>query len=127
MAASVALTSVQFNLASDLSQFQLFPLMSALRVSTMPSGEVRTYANGRRRLVRRVGVPRSIVVTLPECSRAQIAWLENNAGQLMLARDHVGRKIWGVYMTAPVDENPYNTSGLVTLTFDEVTHSEVIP
>jgi len=127
MAASITLTSVQLNLASDLSQYRLFPSMSALRVTTAPSGEVRAYANGRRRLIRKVGVPRSLVLTLPNCSRDQISWLETNAGQLMLIRDHTGRKIWGVYMAAPVDENPYNADGLVTLTLNEVTHSEVIP
>ena len=127
MAATATLTTVWLNLASDPTQYRSFPGMSSLRVTTSPLGGVRIYANGRTRIVLRAGVPRTLVLTLPECSRDQISWLETNAGQLMLVRDHAGRKIWAAYFQMPVDENRYNTSGLVTLTLDEVTHSEVIP
>ena len=54
--ASVTLSTVWINLASTLSNYQSFPLMSALEVDTNQPGEVRTYAGGRLRLVTTAGV-----------------------------------------------------------------------
>jgi hypothetical protein len=124
--ASVTLKTVWLNLASDLTQSQSFPQLSALNIATTQPGEVRTYANGRLRLVTRAGLARAISLTLPECDRDQIAWLENNVGKLMLVRDDRGRKIWATYFTMPVDENRYNMDGNITLALNEVTHSDVV-
>lgn len=126
--ASVTLTSLWLNLASDLSQFRSFPLMAGLRIATEQPGEVRQYASGRRRLVRKAPTAaRAVTLVLPQCDRDQIAWLEGNAGQLVLARDDRGRKVWGTYFTVSVDEAQGDpTAGDVVIALAEVTHSEVV-
>ena len=124
--ASVTLSTVWINLASTLSNYQSFPLMSALEVDTNQPGEVRTYAGGRLRLVTTAGVARTATLTLPECSRDQINWLQSVVGQTVLVRDDRGRKIWGTFLSPKVSENQYNTTGDVTLTINEITYVEAV-
>ena len=123
---SVTLSTVWINLASTLSNYQSFPLMSALEVDTNQPGEVRTYAGGRLRLVTTAGVARTATLTLPECSRDQINWLQSVVGQTVLVRDDRGRKIWGTFLSPKVSENQYNTTGDVTLTINEITYVEAV-
>jgi len=122
----IVLSTVWINLASNPSSFQSFPLMSALEVDTMQPGQIRTYAGGRLRLVTTAGVARSATITLPECSRAQINWLQSNAGNIVLVRDDRGRKIWGAFLNPKVVENQYNTNADVTLVINEITYSEAV-
>ena len=124
--ASVTLSTVWINLASTLSNYQSFPLMSALEVDTNQPGEVRTYAGGRLRLVTTAGVARTATLTLPECSRDQINWLQSVVGQTVLVRDDRGRKIWVTFLSPKVSENQYNTTGDVTLTINEITYVEAV-
>ena len=124
--ASITLTTVWINLASTLSNYQNFPLLSTLDVETDQPGEVRTYAGGRLRLVTNAGIARTATVTLPECSRDQINWLQTYVGQVMLFRDDRGRKIWGAYLKPKVSENQHNTGGDVTLIINEITYSEAV-
>jgi hypothetical protein len=127
LSASVTLKTVWINLATDLSQYQNFSSMSALKVQSDQPGEVRRYAGGRLRIVRRAGIlVRSISCTLPACSRAQIAWLESNVGQILCFRDDRGRKIWATYLSMPVDENQFNNEGNITLSLSEVTFTDVV-
>lgn len=127
MASSITLTTVWMNLASNLSQYQNFPAMSILKPSIVQPGEVRTYANGRLRLITRAGLARSYSLTLIACSRAQITWLENNVGQLFCVRDDRGRKIYATFFDVPVlEESTDPTLGDVTLALSEVTHSEIV-
>ena len=123
---SVTLSTVWINLASTLSNYQSFPLMSALEVDTNQPGEVRTYAGGRLRLVTTAGVARTATLTLPECSRDQINWLQSVVGLTVLVRDDRGRKIWGTFLSPKVSENQYNTTGDVTLTIIEITYVEAV-
>lgn len=123
--ATLQLDCVFLNLASDLSDFQSFPLMSSLKISTSQPGEVRTMANGRRRLVRTAGKPRTAIVDLSHCTRTQVDWLEQHVGDLVCVRDDRGRKFYGVYLSVDVDETPTNTDdGGTSLSLTEVTHSE---
>jgi hypothetical protein len=126
MSAVTTLKTVWINLASDTTQFQSFSLMSSLQVTTEQPGEVRQYAGGRLRIVRKAGLRRAISCSLPECSRDQIAFLEANVGQVMCFRDDRGRKIWATYLVAPVSENAFNINGNVTLALNEVTHTDVV-
>ena len=124
--ASVTLSTVWINLASTLSNYQAFPLMSALQVDTNQPGEVRTYAGGRLRLVTTAGVARTATVTLLECSRDQINWLQSVVGQTVLVRDDRGRKIWGTFLQPKVAENQYAQTGDVTLVINEITYVEAV-
>ena len=100
--------------------------MSALDVETIQPGEVRTYAGGRLRLVTTAGVARTATVTLPECSRDQINWLQTYVGNTVLIRDDRGRKIWGTYLKPRVSENQHNGSGDVSLVINEITYTEAV-
>lgn len=125
MAASIALATVQLNLASNLSQYRSFPLLSELKVTPSIQGGVKRYAS-RTRIVTQGAVTNQIDLVLPQCDRDQIQWLTDHIGQLMLVRDDRGRKIWAAYFASPIDENGGDVTGNVTLRLDEVTYSEVI-
>ena len=123
---SVTLATVWINLAANASNYQTFPLMSLLDVETVQPGSVRDYAGGRFRLVTIAGVARKATITLPECPRDQINWLQSNVGNVVLVRDDRGRKIWGAYLNPKVNENQHNGNGDVMLVIDEITYSEVV-
>jgi len=124
--AIVALATLWLNDASALSDSQSFPYMSKMAAVPQTPGEVRPYANGRYRAINRAGVQSRHNVTLPACSRMQIAWIEAKAGQLLCIRDDRGRKYYGVYYNPTIDEHPYDTNADVTLSLIEVTHSEAV-
>lgn len=127
MPAEVALTTVWLNLASDLSDYQTFPSMSSLNVTTKRPGEARVNANGRTRLIRKPANMQTFSLSLPSCTRAQINWLELNAGKLMLVRDDRGRKVWCVYFEPSVEETSGDIDqGDVTLSLVEITYSEAV-
>ena len=100
--------------------------MSGLEVDTNQPGEVRTYAGGRLRLVTTAGVARTATLTLPECSRDQINWLQTYVGQTVLVRDDRGRKIWGTFLQPKVNENQYAQTGDVTVVINEITYTEAV-
>lgn len=127
MAAEVALTTVWLNLASEPSISQSFPAMSKLEVNTKRPGEARLNANGRTRLIRKPAKARTFALSLPNCTRAQIDWLELYAGELVIVRDDRKRKIPCVYFDVPIDEEPGDAdSGDVTLALTEITYSEAV-
>jgi|GEM_PF-1750122 len=124
--AVVTLPTVLISNANNPASCQTFPLMSGLEVDTIQPGEVRRYATGRLREITTGPVARQISLTLPECTRDQINWLQSNAGQVVLVRDDRGRKMWGAYFDVKVVENQYNTNGDVSLVVNEVTFTEGI-
>jgi hypothetical protein len=125
--AAVQLRSLWLNLAADPAVAMSFPYMSTLTWTKEQPGEVRRYANGRTRIIRRKGKPRSAEATLSGCSREQIAWLEEHVGALVCVRDDRGRKMYATYLTAPVTEAQHRRDrGDVTLAFAEVSHSEAV-
>lgn len=125
--ATITLDTVWINLASDPSQYRSFPLMSSLRVVKDQPGSVSNYASGRRRLVLKSGGGFTVSLTLPQLDRDQITWLEAHIGELMLVRDDRGRKIWGTYLSLPVDESQGDSGhGDASISFSEITYSEVV-
>ena len=125
--ATVDLTSVWMNLVSVPSDGMQFPMMSKLLVMPERIGEAREYANGRVRLIRKATRKNTFQVVLPECTRTQIQWLEKNIGELMFIRDDRGRRVWGVYFKASIDEHPEDIDlADVDITFNEITHTEAI-
>lgn len=125
--ATVDLRTLWLNLASDPSQAASFPYMSALTWTKEQPGEVRRYANGRLRVVRRAGKPKSADVALPGCDRAQVDWLEEHVGRVVCVRDDRGRKVFGVYLAVAVTELSLPRGRAdVSLSLAEVTYSEVV-
>jgi hypothetical protein len=125
--ATVQLRTLWLNLASDPSQAMSFPYMSALTWSKEQPGEVRRYANGRTRIIRRAGQTRTAEVTLTGCNREQIDWLEEHVGDLVCVRDDRGRKVFGAYLIVPVAEAQHRRDrGDVSLSLAEVSFSEAV-
>lgn len=126
---TVDLTSVWFNVADDLSDSQAFHRpVEGISANTTALVDVRQLI-GRRRLVKTgSGDPvESWSVSLPRCTRAQVAWLTARVGVLMCVRDHVGTKFYGIYRDTPREvSSQYRDWISVKLTIDDVTHSEAV-
>jgi hypothetical protein len=123
--ASLRLQSLVLSDAVDLADSMTFPLMTALSVPTAVRGEIRTYAGGRERSVSRRGRRRRVVAALPNCTRAQVAWLEDHLDRLVLARDDRGHKLFGKYFDLEPAEHRYNIEADVqVISIGEITFSE---
>lgn len=122
--ASIKLRTLWLNSAADPSDRMAFPLMSSLEVDLEVGVRDETMANGRIIAVRRKGRRRPISATLPNCTREQIAWLEAHVGELVMARDDRGRKVWGFYRNMPTKEHSYNDEGSLAIALSEVTVQE---
>ena len=64
--------------------------------SVTVGGEVRQYG-GRRRLIRTKSLVSQIPLPLTKVTEAQLEWLENHAGELLLLRTSAWRR-WGSYL-----------------------------
>lgn len=124
--ATVTLSTVWLNLASDPTVYLSLPTMASLTIATGQDGEVRRLANGRLRLVKRAGQARSASVDIEGATRTEVDWLEDHVGDLVCVRDDRGRKFFGVYMGVDADEIRGNDYANVSLALTEVTHSEVV-
>lgn len=122
--ASLHLPTLVLTDVVDLADSMAFPLMTALSFPTAARGEIRTYAGGRQRSVSRQGRLRRAVATLPNCTRAQIAWLEDHLDRLVLARDDRGHKLFGKYFDLDPAEHRYNIEADAQITIGEITFSE---
>lgn len=89
-------------------------------------GEVTTFAGGRERSISQVGRKFQFAVKLRKITRAQLATLDDWAGQLVQVRDHRGLKVFGVYRELSITEwtNPLYVD--VSLQVQEVTFNEVV-
>lgn len=123
--ASISLDTVLLGPVADLtSQVRLD--VASLRERDGKSGEVRTYANGRRRAVARAGRLRTVVLQAEVLrNRVLLDALRDWEGQTVLLRDPRGRKVYGVFYDLEIDENITTDLAIVSLTLTETTVSEV--
>ena len=85
-------------------------------------GEVRTMANGRRRIITNAQRSQTLPITLVDVTDSQLEWLESFAGRLVMYRDPKGRLLFCTFFTLGVEEyRDFNYE--VTLTLQEVTYS----
>lgn len=124
--ASITLSELWLHNGADLADYVTSQGFASQSSDRSARGEVRTYAGGRQRIIRRAGTPDRITVTLPSVSRAVVTWLEDHAGQLCLLRDPRGRKIWGTFWTVSVSEKAGSALPDVSLELQSVTHSEAV-
>lgn len=125
--ATVTLTALWLNLATNTADYQAFQNPVALVVKTTKDGSVRKLANGRLRAVLGTAKPRVFETQLELCTRTQIDWLEAHVGDLVCVRDDRGRKVYGTYFEVPVTENVFRSDyGDVALVITETTHSEAV-
>jgi hypothetical protein len=89
-------------------------------------GEVRTYANGRQRLVTTAGRRQTLAVTFRLVDAATLAKLDSWAGRVLLLRDPWGRKMYGTYLGLSVTDYAARAGHDVQLTFQQVSFSEAV-
>lgn len=122
--ASVVLDRVWVHLASDLNSHVTF-FSADWSDNRSARGEVRTYANGRRRVIRRAGTSRQIGFTAKVLTRVQVDTLVSWAGRVVLVRDTKGRKVYCTFFTVDVGDF-VDGSHEVTVAATEVTFSEAV-
>ncbi len=122
--ASVSLDTVWLSSASDLTDNLATDSLATLTLAPVTQGTVRLYANGRTRAIAQAGKSQHASVQILACSRADIAWIEAHAGVLVLVRDPLGRKFYGIYYAPTIIERPVELTADVALDLTEVTHSE---
>ena len=87
---------------------------------------MRSYGNGRRRMISRAGTNRTVELTLGLCDRATVQRIERWVGKLLCFRDPTGRKMYGVFWAPTINERDDTDAAEITLTAEEVTHSEQV-
>jgi hypothetical protein len=101
--ATLVLTRLWLNLLADGTALAAYSQPGRAR-STSRTGEVRTYAGGRRRSFTTEGVTTGYTTTLVDLTLAQVQTLESWIGQVVQVRDHRGQRHYGVYYTVAVTE-----------------------
>lgn len=124
--ALVSLDAVVLAPVDDLSS-QVALEVTSLQERAAKSGEVRTYAGGRRRSVTKAGSQRSVTMGLEVIrDRPLLDRLASWQGQVLLLRDPRGRKVYGVYYDVDISENVTADFAQVTLTLQEITYPEYV-
>lgn len=121
--ASITLDTVYLAALPDLSVMLLLDVPE-VDDNEEGFGDVRTYANGRRRSINRVGNSRTIALAPDWLTRSEVALLRSWRGKVVLFRDPTGRKVYGVFHA--LKSSPYilNDMERVSFTLAEVTVSE---
>lgn len=119
--ASLTLDTLWLHDHADLSDFRVFPFMSALSRTPQVQGSRRKYGTGRLRSYAQAGVTRDWSVALVAQTQSDMDWLEAHLNRTLLARDDRGHRIFAVYYEIPIMEHAYNKEGDLTLNLLEVT------
>lgn len=118
--ASVELFKTWVHDGSDLdNSVQLYS--SGRSDNDSQGGEVRTYANGRRRLITTPAVGESIPVTFPWITRTELVWLQARKGQIVLYRDAWGRSLYAAYLSLSISDFTDRSGYAVSTTFESIT------
>lgn len=123
--ATVTLDRLWLHTASDLSTYRRF-FTSGRSDDRSITGDVRTYANGRLRIVSRVGAKQQLGVTLEQVTDADLVTLESWRGVLLYLRDHRGRTLFGTYFSMKVDDYLDRSGYAVSVTFQQVTSTVAV-
>lgn len=128
---SLDLSAIYVNAAAEPADFIAVEYAGEkIAPTTRADVEARLLA-GRVRLIRKgtgaVAALESLSVTFERCTAEQVEWLRDHVGTLVCVRDHVGGKFFAVYTEVPREvATAYRDRFMVSLTFDEITHSESV-
>lgn len=129
--AEVTLDHVYFHLASDLSDYCSAVTDGEASSPSVP-GQVTEYAGGRLAGMSRDAEFEPVTFTLNLLNRSAYWWLKDHKGQLVMVRDEVGEKVYGIYWEVNRAEHPgaIDDEGRaavdVSLTVNPVTFSEEV-
>lgn len=124
--AGVAFRTVWLNLAADLSQSIAIPFVTQITPQPKTPADFRVYGNGRSRLATAGYTLRQQSVAAVALTPAQVALLLSWTTQTVLYRDDWGTKFFGAYLDPSITRHSYDVNADVSLTVNEVSHSEVI-
>lgn len=124
--AAVTLTAVYLSSALDLSKVVTLHPTKLKDTPRVNRGDQRVMANGRVRSVTGVGTLRSIELTDPLVTPANVAQLVAWAGTLLLFRDPFGRKEWVTFYETPQEQLASPNLSSVDLTLVNITYSEAV-
>lgn len=120
--AVVTLTKLWLHEAADLSEYRSW-YSTDRRDGRDQAGEVREYANGRRRLVTTPAKAQKLGVTVRLVTDDDLVWLDDHAGTLLMLRDHRGRVVFGSYFTLDIVDYDDQSGYDVSFAFESVTYS----
>lgn len=121
--ATVTLTEVWIHDAAEPSNYVTSDGFGTGGPTDAARGEVRTYAQGRRRVIRRAGRSRTYDRTFPAVSDAWLEWMGDHIGSTVMVRDPKGRLFFGVFWSLDVTDLPGGAPPDVTVEFEDVTYS----
>lgn len=118
--ASVTLDRLWLHQADDLDTYLRFFTSDRGDERAVP-GEVRVYAQGRRRIITRTGSAQTLTATLRQVTSAELDTLEDWRGDLLMLRDHRGRLVFGTFFDMAVTDYTDRSGYDVAITFQQVT------
>lgn len=121
--AAVELDRLWINDATDPSQYLAFRY-GTLDDTPAVAVEVRAYAGGVRRAIRRPGRSRVVQATIFRVGTVEREWLIARLGRTVCLRDARGRKMFGVYGEVPQSDVPGVGYAHATLTVTETSWVE---
>lgn len=122
--ATVLLRNLWINRTDDPSQY--VELEGTISETQAVEGEIRTMANGRRRVVRKAGGSRGFSVSANRVDVDTVNLLASWAGEVLTYRDPQGRKVHGVFFSTSLQPWNGHQVGSLTFQFDQITHSEAV-
>ncbi len=123
--AAIRLDRAHLNAVADLNDGVSFAT-SGRSFDVAQAGEVRVYAGGRKRVVTRPLKTRTFGLTAVRVPGATLSWLNDHAGQLLLFRDHRGRRYFVTYFGLGIEDVKIAPLFNVTLQLQEITHQEAV-
>jgi len=112
---------------SDLSGVLLICQSDESHTESSPVA-VRTYANGRRRVISTPGGMESVSLSFGKLSRADYAALTALKGTPVLFRDQRQRRVFGVFASITGNEVANRPDWVfdVSVTIEEISYSEIV-
>jgi hypothetical protein len=123
--AQVNLLDLFIHRLDDLTDFVQVDVFGAMSAPEQTRGEVRTYAGGVRRIVKRKGRHKPVNVSFP-ATRDVIEKLEEWVGEPVMLRDPPGRLVFGVFFEVGQEEIDGGDWVNVSLSVEEITHSVAV-
>ncbi len=123
--AAIRLDRVHLNRAADLTDGVSFLSRDRSDNRTL-AGEVRAYAGGRLRVVTRPLRTTAIGLTAVHIDAVRLTWLEDRLGEVLLFRDHRGRRVWVAAFGVQVEDVKSAPLVNVSLSLQQVTHQEAV-
>lgn len=123
--ASIVLQQPTLLLEADRTRLLPLLMLGSRTITDGVIGEVRRYANGSTRLIRRAGRDQRVQLTVA-VTAAQLADLRAFAGQLLLYRDGLGTSMWCTFLSLDVEPIQNGTLFSVDLDLAAVTFSEAV-